>query len=246
MYVFVERWNSLISVFPKCASNNIRRFIHSSLCTFDSDARSKYSSGWDLKVLGEKQATLLTFNDTLILETVRQPKDRFVSAFLSKFVVPDQENLLPRVRLFLSSIGIDRDSLNFQQFVDFILKAPSSREILLSDPHFKPLSELQIQAKGKHVIDMSHVGSKKWLDPIQIRESDLRILDIWSSVYQATYRPIDLHYFSPDIRYMRSADLLRLMQTSGKKPSTHVFHSDELQILIGRFYSQDNTNWASV
>lgn len=116
----------------------------------------------------------------------------------------------------------------------------------MSDPHFKNVSELQIEARGKRVVDMSNVGSKKWLDSIQRRESELRVLDIWNSVNQATYQAIDLHYFSPGICYMRSSELLRHMRTSGKKPSTHVFHSDELQILIQRFYSQDNTNWASV
>lgn len=88
--------------------------MHSPLHTFDSDARSRCSSGLDLKVLGAKQVRLLASDDALILETVRQTKDRFVSAFLRKFVVGDQENLLPIVHLFLSEIRIDRDSLNFQ------------------------------------------------------------------------------------------------------------------------------------
>lgn len=239
MYVHIERWDALVSVFPKCGCQNMRRFLLDTMKRFPREGDPPLPlNGWGLKALSAVRAQKKLSEKTVVVEIVREPTSRLVSAYLSKFVRPETKKLLPSVTKFIGMINKEREDFTFDDFLKGILDHDRARAVLLTDAHFRPLSELALKPEFVKAdrFRLQDMDSLAWVNRLQEKEPDIDLRAVYSSYQRATYLPENASAFYDSAKSLTVGELQVLMRESREKPSEKVFESPLLTQVIENFY----------
>jgi hypothetical protein len=242
MYIKFPNSNVFLSVFPKCGCNFIRSFIFNSYADYWNSLG--INSKWQLPVIKGKQFEKQLNRDYFVLSIIRDPYDRLRSAFVSKIMVPEEKQLLPRVRQFLLSAEVDLESrLSFDQFCQYLVeKPPSMVGDLLSDGHFRPLKLLMVQPRvNLMIVEISKQINVKLQSILEMNAVDIDVrgyLHKSAIVYPKSVNQID----NPGTmnRFQLSAMTSRFKVV----PVTNTFKSQYLEKAIAKYYTDDkNLFW---